>query len=593
MTTTQTQTTLERVFGYQSFRDEQSDIVDHVVGGGDCLVLMPTGGGKSLCYQVPAIVRDGTGIVISPLIALMQDQVTALHALGVKAAFLNSTLDARTARETEAAMIDGALDLVYVAPERLKTPRFLDLLSRTNIALFAIDEAHCVSLWGHDFRPDYRQLTILHERFPNVPRIALTATADGPTRLDIIEQLKLHGARVFLSSFDRPNISYRVGSKKVALRQLLAFLEERRGLSGIIYRGSRAAVEETAETLRTAGYDAVEYHAGMDKATRHKHQERFVREEGVIVVATIAFGMGIDKPDVRFVVHLDLPKSIEGYYQETGRAGRDGLPSEALLLFGPADIAHQQRMIDRSESGEERQRIEREKLSQLVGYCESVTCRRQSLLAHFAESHPGDCSNCDNCISPPKSRDGTVDAQKALSCVVRTSERYGAGHLIDILLGRETEKVLSAGHHALSTFGIGTDLSEGQWRSVFRQLQTGGLLAKEPKYGSLKLTSLSGEVLRGERTVVFREEPARVPKPKRKTPIAAGFDDVTEDDLALWNALRELRSRLAKEADVPAYVVFNDATLTEIVRKRPATLGQFSAISGVGATKLARYGDAF
>jgi ATP-dependent DNA helicase RecQ len=588
------QQVLEQVFGYPEFRGEQADVVDHVIAGGDALVLMPTGGGKSLCYQVPALVRPGTTIVISPLIALMQDQVTALRQLGVAAAFLNSTLDARAARETEAAMVDGSLDLVYVAPERLVTPRFLDLISRTDIALFAIDEAHCVSMWGHDFRPVYRQLTVLHERFPRIPRIALTATADEPTRRDIIERLQLQSARMFVSSFDRPNISYRVELKKAPMRQLLSFLEDRRGVSGIIYRGTRGATEETAETLRTSGFDAIAYHAGMDAAMRRKNQERFVKDEGMIVVATIAFGMGIDKPDVRYVVHLDLPRSIEGYYQETGRAGRDGLKSEALLLYGLADIAHQQRMIDNSESPEERKRVERDKLSQLVGYCESVTCRRQSLLAHFAEPHAGNCGNCDNCLAPPRSRDGTIDAQKALSCVVRTNERYGSGHLIDILLGRETEKVLSAGHHALSTFGIGTDLGESEWRSVFRQLVTGGYLTKEPQYGSLLLTPAAGPVLRGEREVMFREE---VPKPKKtrkpKTITPAGFDEVSEDDLALWQALRELRTSLAKEQNVPAYVIFNDATLTEIVRKRPTTLGQFSTISGVGATKLARYGQTF
>ena len=465
---------LKDVFGYDDFRGDQADVVDHLISGKDCLVLMPTGGGKSLCYQIPSIVRAGTGVVVSPLIALMQDQVVALQQVGVRAAFLNSSLNRREQSEIEDRFVGRDLDLLYVAPERALQPRFLELLGRAEPALFAIDEAHCVSMWGHDFRPEYRQLKVLHERFPGVPRIALTATADEPTRADIAEHLALRGARRFIASFDRPNIRYRVVTKKAPLKQLLQFLSEHRGSSGIIYRFSRRSVEETANDLQTSGYDAIPYHAGLDAQTRRRHQARFVKEEGVIVVATIAFGMGIDKPDVRFVVHLDLPRSVEGYYQETGRAGRDGLASDALLIYGMSDVGAMQNLIDQGNGSEERKRVERQKLSQLLGYCESVGCRRQSLLAHFGEQHPGGCGNCDNCLNPPTSWDGTIAAQKALSCIYRTGERFGVSHLIDVLLGRETEKVVQHGHTAVSTFGIGLELAEQQWRSVFRQLIAAG-----------------------------------------------------------------------------------------------------------------------
>jgi len=586
---------LRSVFGFDAFRGEQGEVVDHLVAGRDCLVLMPTGAGKSLCYQVPAIVRPGTGIVISPLIALMQDQVEALRQYGVRAAFLNSSLQAHEARAVEQDLLAGVLDLLYVAPERALTPRFLDLISGVEIALFAIDEAHCVSMWGHDFRPEYRKLTGLHQRFGDVPRIALTATADVPTRTDILDHLELRSARVFISSFDRPNITYRVSPKTNANVQLMRFLAARRGEAGIVYRLSRKKVEETAEAISAEGRVALPYHAGLDARTRRNHQDRFIREDGVVMVATIAFGMGIDKPDVRFVAHLDLPKSLEAYYQETGRAGRDGLASEAWMIYGTADIFGMQQLIDRGESGEERRRIERQKLYELLGYAESVGCRRQSLLAHFGEAHPGDCNNCDNCLEPPRSRDGTVDAQKALSCVIRTGERFGAGHLIDVLLGRSTEKVAGFGHGDLSTFGIGTDLSESGWRAVFRQLVALGLLVADPaRHGALRLTEDARGVLRGDRRITLREDTSRSKRREsRKPSVPKDFGDVTAAELELWERLREVRKALADEQGVPAYVIFHDATLREMVAGRPQTLDEFGRISGVGASKLERYGERF
>jgi ATP-dependent DNA helicase RecQ len=586
---------LHSVFGYSGFRGDQEAVVDHVVSGGDCLVLMPTGGGKSLCYQIPALVRDGTAVVVSPLIALMHDQVVALKQLGVRAAVLNSSLDAKTARATEQALLGGTLDLLYVAPERLLTPRFMDLLDRVEPALFAIDEAHCVSMWGHDFRPEYRRLRILHERFPSVPRIALTATADRPTRDDIVEHLSLQSARLFVASFDRPNIHYRVLPKKSPLNQLTSFLEERKGSAGIVYRFSRRKVEETAEALVTAGYPAIPYHAGLDASTRRAHQERFVKEEGVIVVATIAFGMGIDKPDVRFVVHLDLPRSIEGYYQETGRAGRDGLPAEALLTYGMSDIGSMQNLIDSSEATDERKRVERQKLFELLGFCESASCRRQTLLAHFSEEHPGSCGDCDNCLQPPTTWDATVAAQKALSCVYRTGERFGASHLIDVLLGRANEKVARFGHEGVSTFGIGAELDESQWRAVYRQLIALGMLTQDAaRFGALRLTPSSRPVLRGEQNVTFREDVrARKVRSKTKPQQARGFGDVDPRDEALWESLRVTRLELAKSQDVPPYVIFHDKTLREIVDRRPQTLEEFATISGVGERKLELYGQSF
>ncbi|HZV37360.1 MAG TPA: DNA helicase RecQ, partial [Pseudoxanthomonas sp.] len=483
---------LRDVFGYDAFRGPQQGVVEHVAAGHDALVLMPTGGGKSLCYQVPALLREGTGIVVSPLIALMQDQVEALRLFGVRAAFLNSTLDADTARQVEDALLAGELDLLYVAPERLLTPRFLSLLDRSRIALFAIDEAHCVSQWGHDFRPEYRQLTVLHERWPQVPRIALTATADPPTQREIAERLQLEQARRFVSSFDRPNIRYTVVQKENSRRQLRDFVEGHRGEAGIVYCLSRRKVEETAEFLREQGHAALPYHAGLPAEVRAENQRRFLREEGIVMVATIAFGMGIDKPDVRFVAHMDLPKSLEGYYQETGRAGRDGEAAEAWLCYGLGDVTLLKQMIERGEASEERKRLERVKLDQLLAYCESTECRRRVLLAGFGETYPRDCGNCDNCLEPAETWNATLAAQKALSCIYRSGQRFGAAHLIDILRGGETEKVRQFGHERLSTYGIGADLDASAWRSVFRQLVAAGLVAVDAEgYGALRLTEAS------------------------------------------------------------------------------------------------------
>lgn len=587
---------LRTVFGYPAFRGHQEEVVNALIAGDDALVLMPTGGGKSLCFQIPAMVRKGTGIVVSPLIALMQDQVITLQQLGVKAAFLNSTLDAREGGERERALLAGELDLLYVAPERLLTPRFLDLLARADIALFAIDEAHCVSQWGHDFRPEYRQLTVLHERFPHVPRIALTATADAPTRKEIIERLGLEGARQFVASFDRPNIRYRIVEKDEPRRQLLEFLAARKGDAGIVYCLSRKRVEEMAALLVTKGYDALPYHAGMDAASRAQNQQRFLQEEGVIMVATIAFGMGIDKPNVRFVAHLDLPKSIEGYYQETGRAGRDGLPAEAWMTYGMTDVVMLKKKVDGSEAGEERKRLERQKLDSLLGFCESTTCRRQTLLRYFGEQPPKACGNCDNCLAPPKTWDGTTAAQKALSCVYRTGQRFGVVHLVDVLVGKTTTKVQQFGHDRLPTFGAGNELSDRQWRSVFRELTSMGLLNVDlDAYGGLTLSGTSKAVLKGEQRVTLREHAAeKVKMPGRDTNSRrAERNGVEAQDEPLWQALRAERLRLAREQGVPPYVIFHDATLLDMLARRPQSLAEFATISGVGERKLERYGDAF
>ena len=589
---------LRRVFGYARFRGEQSAIIDHLVGGGDALVLMPTGGGKSLCYQVPALVRDGTAIVVSPLIALMQDQVEALRQNGVEAAFLNSSQDAATQRAVEQRFASGTLKLLYVAPERLLTERCLDLLGRVPLALFAVDEAHCVSQWGHDFRPEYRQLTILHERFPQVPRIALTATADARTRTEIVERLRLESARCFVASFDRPNIRYRVVEKDNARRQLEGFLAGHGGESGIVYCLSRKKTEETADWLNERGFTALPYHAGMDAATRSANQQRFLREDGIVMCATIAFGMGIDKPDVRFVAHLDLPKSLEGYYQETGRAGRDGLPADAWMCYGLGDVVALARFIAQSDSGEERKRNERAKLDALLGFAETTSCRRQRLLGYFGESLMQPCGNCDNCLDPAQTWDGTIAAQKALSCVIRTGQRYGVGHLVAVLRGDDDERVRNLRHDALTTFGIGSDLDERQWRSVFRQLVAAGLLVTDDDgFGVLRLTAASRGVLRGETAVRLRHvadrAERRVSRRKARTNARDSNLAIAPHEDALWQALRELRAQLAREQGVPAYVIFHDATLLQMLRERPQTTAQLGAISGVGATKLARYGSQF
>jgi ATP-dependent DNA helicase RecQ len=585
---------LHTIYGYAAFRGQQAAVIEHLAAGQDALVLMPTGGGKSLCYQIPSLLRPGVGVVVSPLIALMQDQVDALRQLGVRASFLNSSLAAAEARAVEQQVRAGALDLLYVAPERLVTERFLGLLADAKLALFAIDEVHCVSQWGHDFRPEYLQLALLAERFPQVPRIALTATADGPTRRDIIARLGLEEARVFVSGFDRPNIRYRVVPKENGRRQLLSFLQdEHRGDAGIVYCLSRRKVEDTAAWLSEQGWTALPYHAGLDAGVRRRHQERFLREEGVVIVATVAFGMGIDKPDVRFVAHLDLPKSIEAYYQETGRAGRDGLPANAWLAYGLGDAIAVRQLLAGSDAEERQKRIEQQKLDALLGYCETTACRRQVLLHYFGDAHPGRCGNCDTCLEPVDTWDGLTVAQKALSCVYRTGQRFGAGHLIDVLLGRATERVHQLGHDALSTFGIGEELSVDQWRSVFRQLIAAGLLTIDLEgHGGLRLTHKSRPVLRGETGIRFRTDPKKTTQPAaQKRRRAVELDDPAQQ--GLWERLRERRRTLAAEQGVPPYVIFHDRTLLEMIARRPSTRAELAEISGVGRGKLERYGEAF
>ncbi|MBL8514041.1 MAG: DNA helicase RecQ [Betaproteobacteria bacterium] len=585
---------LQSTFGYPAFRPGQEPIIEHVISGGDALVLMPTGGGKSMCFQIPALAREGCGVVVSPLIALMQDQVDTLKELGVKAGMLNSALDSTTAASVERAFIDGALDLLYVAPERLLTPRFLDLLSRARVALFAIDEAHCVSQWGHDFRPEYRQLTVLHERFPEVPRIALTATADAPTRNEIVERLQLEGAKQFVSSFDRPNIRYTIEEKQNSHPQLLDFLKEHRNEAGIVYRLSRKKVEDTAEFLAQSGFDALPYHAGLDAATRARNQDRFIREEGVIMVATIAFGMGIDKPNVRFVAHLDLPKSMEGYYQETGRAGRDGLPADAWMAFGMGDVVTLKQMVENSEAGEERKRLERQKLEALLGMCESAACRRQTLLGYFGERLLNACGNCDNCLDPPQTYDGTIHAQMALSAVARTGQRFGVAHLCDVLTGKMTEKIAQFDHDRLPTFGVGTDVPDADWRRIFRQLAAMGFLAVDLEgYGGLKLTAASRAILKGDTTVTLRRAPEKKRLRKSAQERSRARNPIAPVDDALWQALRETRLALSKEFGVPPYVIFHDATLQEMLARRPSSMDGMRGISGVGERKLAKFGAAF
>ena len=587
---------LDRVFGHTAFRDEQEAIIAHVAGGGDGLVVMPTGGGKSLCYQIPALLRDGVAIVVSPLIALMQDQVDALLQAGVRAACLNSTLTFDEVRATEAGARAGTLDLLYVAPERLMGERTLALLDRTDIALFAIDEAHCVSQWGHDFRPEYLQLSVLHERYPDIPRIALTATADAPTRREIAERLGLRDARVFVSGFDRPNIRYAIVPKRNARDQLLRFLDaEHRGHAGIVYCLSRRKVEETAKWLRNRGYDALPYHAGMNADERKLHQDAFVREDAVVIVATIAFGMGIDKPDVRFVAHLDLPKSIESYYQETGRAGRDGAPADAWMAYGLSDVVTLRQMVEGSDAEEQRKRIEVRKLDALLGLCELTTCRRQTLLAYFGDEPADPCGNCDNCIVPPQAWDATEAAQKALSCVYRTGQRFGAGYVIDVLRGSTSERIRGFGHHRLSTFGIGADIDATMWRSVFRQLVARGLMRVDVEgFGSLKLTEASRSVLRGACEVRLRRDaPAPGKRRRRESPARAERTALGPEHQALFDALRARRRELAKEQGVPPYVIFHDVTLEAMAERQPLTLEEFAALPGVGEKKLERYATTF
>ncbi|MGW3494215.1 DNA helicase RecQ [Streptomyces sp. NPDC001020] len=606
--------TLHRVFGYEAFRGEQEAIVDHVVSGGDAVVLMPTGGGKSLCYQIPALVRPGTGVVISPLIALMQDQVDALRAVGVRAGFVNSTQDFDERRVVEAEFLAGELDLLYLAPERLRLESTLDLLSRGKISVFAIDEAHCVSQWGHDFRPDYLALSLLGERWPDVPRIALTATATRTTHQEIIQRLNMPAARHFVASFDRPNIQYRIVPKADPKKQLLSFLrEEHAGDAGIVYCLSRNSVEKTAEFLTRNGVEAVPYHAGLDAGTRAAHQSRFLREDGLVVVATIAFGMGIDKPDVRFVAHLDLPKSVEGYYQETGRAGRDGLPSTAWMAYGLNDVVQQRKLIQsgegdegspssrlRSNRGDPNRRRAQAHLDAMLALCETVRCRRGQLLAYFGQKpEPGACGNCDTCLVPPDTWDGTIAAQKVLSTVWRLDrerrQKFGAVQIVDILMGRRTAKVIQFDHDQLSVFGIGEELTEGEWRGVVRQLLAQGLLAVEGEFGTLVLTEASGAVLRSEREVPLRKEPAKPAvarsastKGERASKAAA---ELPAELHPVFEALRSWRAAQAKEQGVPAYVIFHDATLREIATARPTTVAELGAISGVGEKKLATYGE--
>jgi len=583
---------LKSTFGYSGFRGSQREIVEHVIGGGDALVLMPTGGGKSLCYQIPALIRSGTAVVVSPLIALMQDQVAALTQAGVRAAFLNSSLSVQQAGAVESAFLKGDLDLLYVAPERLATTRCLELLERGRPSLFAIDEAHCVSQWGHDFRPEYLQLSILHERFAGIPRIALTATADPQTRMEIIARLSLDKARVFVSSFDRPNIRYTIVDKADARSQLLKFIrDEHMGDAGIVYCLSRKRVEETAHWLAGHGIDARPYHAGMSARERTGNQARFQRDDGVVVVATIAFGMGIDKPDVRFVAHLDLPKSIEGYYQETGRAGRDGLPADAWMTYGLGDVVQQRRMIESSEANDAYKRLSTAKLNVLLGLCESAQCRRVQLLAYFGESSQ-DCGNCDNCLQPPQTWDATIPAQQALSAIYRTEQRFGAVHLIDVLRGKETERIRSWDHHRLGVFGLGKDISEIEWRNVFRQLVAMGYASvDQTAYGALRLTELARPVLRGETHVPLRrgEKPKSAKTRRARATVQKPVIAVDGDRLA---RLKSWRSEQSKQQGVPAYVILHDTTLEQIALRRPRDFSSLADIAGIGKRKLEQYGRA-
>ncbi|MER6942839.1 DNA helicase RecQ [Nonomuraea sp. NPDC000554] len=586
---------LHRVFGYDSFRAGQQEIIEHVVAGGDALVLMPTGGGKSLCYQIPALVRPGVGVVVSPLIALMQDQVDALTALGVRAGFLNSTQDFAERQQVESAFLAGELDLLYLAPERLRVEATVRLLAKGEISVFAIDEAHCVSQWGHDFRPDYLALSELRELWPEVPRIALTATATPATHAEISSRLGLDGARHFVASFDRPNIQYRIAPKSEPKRQLLEFLRtEHQGDAGIVYCMSRASVEKIAAFLVDNGVDAVPYHAGLDSRTRAAHQAQFLREEGLVVVATIAFGMGIDKPDVRFVAHLDLPKSVEGYYQETGRAGRDGLPATAWMAYGLQDVVQQRKLL--TEGDEAHRRRQALHLDAMLALCETVGCRRVMLLDYFGQQGSEPCGNCDTCQAPPESWDGTVPAQKVLSAVLRLKrerrQKFGVGQIVDILLGKQTAKVLQHGHESLTVFGVGTELGNAEWHGVVRQLLAQGLLAVEADYGALVLTDASGDVLRGQRQVPLRRD---APRPLRAKTAAAAKSrpaaELPQEAAPVFERLRAWRAATAKEQGVPAYVIFHDSTLREIATLAPSTLEELATVNGVGENKLAKYGE--
>jgi ATP-dependent DNA helicase RecQ len=587
---------LSRVFGYPSFRGQQREIVEHVVAGGDAIVLMPTGGGKSLCYQLPALLRSGLGVVVSPLIALMKDQVDALRQAGVRAAALNSGLPPGEAGVVERAARDGALDLLYVSPERLALPHCLDLLRRCRIALFAIDEAHCISQWGHDFRRDYQGLGILKENFPETPLMALTATADDPTRRDIALRLRLEHARLFAAGYDRPNLFYRVVEKRTPRDDLLRFLnDEHPGDAGIVYCLTRRAVEETASWLSQHRREALPYHAGLPAETRTRHQDRFLREEGIIVVATVAFGMGIDKPNVRFVAHLDAPKNLEAYYQETGRAGRDGLPADAWMAYGMADVMNLRRLTEAGDIGEQQRRIERQKSDALIGFCETMSCRRQVLLGYFGERHHEPCGNCDNCRGPAtESWDGTVAAQKALSAVYRTGQRFGAHHLVDVLIGHATERVKRLGHDQLKTFGVGGEIDSQGWLSVIRQLIAQGHLLPDPEgHGGLMLAPGAQEILRGTRELRFRRDPPRE-RGRRRKAAGTGPGGLSLDPAAevLWQRLRAWRLDEARRQELPPYVIFHDATLIEVARRRPASLAALTDIPGIGRSKLDRYGAA-
>ena len=584
-------TVLKEVFGHESFRDVQGDAVHHIAAGNDAVILWPTGKGKSMAYQVPALCREGTGIVISPLIALMRDQVQALRQAGVRVGMLNSEMSPEEQAQVRRDLLDGKLELLYVTPERVVTDTFLNLLSRARLALFAIDEAHCVSQWGHEFRPEYRQLAVLADLFPNVPRIALTATADPVTQKDIIERLRLTEARVFLTSFDRPNIKYSIAERDNEKKQLLDFLSRHKGNSGIVYCLSRNKVERTAEWLNGQGIRALPYHAGMDKEVKARNQDAFLKDENLCLVATVAFGMGVDKPDVRYVAHMDLPGSVEAYYQETGRAGRDGEPSEAMMIYGMQDVVQRRRMIDDGEAPEEIKRIERAKLNALLGICETAECRRTAILKHFGESHPGGCCNCDSCISPVETWDGSDAAKKALGVVYRTGQSFGAGHVIDVLTGKKTDKVVRKGHHEIPAFGVGKEHDARTWQSVIRQITASGLLVVDHAYGALHLGEGAREVLKGERPVILRKDRVFKATAVRKgTPSSVDLDD---ESMALFETLRAERARLAREQGVPPYVVFPDVTLKGMAVAKPSSLPDMSKISGVGQAKLDKYGQIF